>query len=875
MNRHFLLASCLIIAITLSACKMVKETRKTDAPDLETITYTETEEINDDDKYDVETNGEDVPYQETAKRLSDLLHTKLEVSFDWVKHYLFGKATLTLKPYFYPTNTLTLDAKGFDIQKVALVTASGNKDLKYEYDSMKLDIQLNKTYTRTDTFTIFIQYTAKPDELDEKNEYITYQNKGLYFVKQGEDDSSDNPQQLWTQGETEAASCWFPTIDHPNERTTQEISITVPNNYLTLSNGKLISSTNLPNGTRTDYWKQALPHAPYLFTMAIDEYVLVKDSWRGKEVNYYLDSTYAHLAHNIFGNTPEMLEFFSNKLNYPYPWDKYSQAIVYNFVAGAMENTSATLFYDDLYYYGTQEGKSDDIISHELFHHWFGDLVTCESWANLPLNESFATYGEYLWYEYKYGKKEADMHIANDLLDYIDESLTKKEPLIRYHHNDREEMFDNHSYQKGGRVLHMLRNYVGDEAFFASLNRYLTQNAYQSVEIHNLRLAFEEVTGEDLNWFFDQWFLSKGHPILDISQQYDSLTNKLIFEVHQAQPENTVFRIPTYIDIYHADGTKERKSILINQVNNVFEFGLKSKPVNVVFDPDRVILCEKHVEQDKHGYLHQFYNGSHFLDQLDALVNLVGEQQTDPKVRQMYIDAINNDFWAVRQEAIYYIEPSTDAAQNTKLKNAFVNLLHNDKNLDIKTTVLDRMAELFGEDTDLLPLFNELLKDDQSDISPSVLYYLNELYPDAALQQANKLSQTTNNNMAATIAGIFAGSGTAENQSFFETRLPVVPDNILYSFIDSYGYFLSRMESPTLVQKGILTLQKIALTNPNWWLKLVATQQVAFVKDVFTDIINEGGNDSLKPLVESLNNSLQHIKNTETDPKLLEQYTDL
>jgi aminopeptidase N len=389
MYKHLLLVNFFIAVIMLDACTMVKETRKTEAPESENSIYKSLELPTNYDKYDLETTGSDAPYQETAKRLSDLLHTKLEVSFDWVKHYLFGKATLTLKPYFYPTNTLTLDAKGFDIQKVALVTASGNKDLKYEYDSMKLDIQLNKTYTRTDTFTIFIQYTAKPDELDEKNEYITYQNKGLYFVKQGEDDSLDSPQQLWTQGETEAASCWFPTIDHPNERTTQEISITVPNNYLTLSNGKLISSTNLPNGTRTDYWKQTLPHAPYLFTMAIDEYVLVKDSWRGKEVNYYLDSTYAHLAHNIFGNTPEMLEFFSNRLNYPYPWDKYSQAIVYNFVAGAMENTSATLFYDDLYYYGTQEGKSDDIISHELFHHWFGDLVTCESWANLPLNESF------------------------------------------------------------------------------------------------------------------------------------------------------------------------------------------------------------------------------------------------------------------------------------------------------------------------------------------------------------------------------------------------------------------------------------------------------------------------------------------------------
>ncbi len=344
MSQHILLSSYLIAVLTLSACTMVKETRKTEATNLDTITYSEAEYPYDYDKYDVETNGDDTPYQETAKRVSDLLHTKLEVSFDLVKHYLLGKATLTFKPYFYPTNMLTLDAKGFDIHKLSLVTASGNKDLKYEYDSMKLNIQLNKTYTRTDTFTIYIQYTAKPDELDEKNEYITYQNKGLYFVKQGEEGTSDNPTQIWTQGETEAASCWFPTIDHPNERTTQEISITVPNNFLTLSNGKLISSTNQPNGTRTDYWKQTLPHAPYLFPMAIDEYVLVKDSWRGKEVNYYVDSTYAHLAHNIFGNTPEMLEFFSNKLNYPYPWDKYSQAIVYNFVAGAMENTSATLF---------------------------------------------------------------------------------------------------------------------------------------------------------------------------------------------------------------------------------------------------------------------------------------------------------------------------------------------------------------------------------------------------------------------------------------------------------------------------------------------------------------------------------------------------
>ena len=288
-------------------------------------------------------------------------------------------------------------------------------------------------------------------------------------------------------------------------------------------------------GTRTDYWKQNLPHAPYLFMMAVGEFAIAKDEWRGKPVHYYVEKKYADVAKEIYPNTVEMLEFFSTKLGYDYPWDKYHQVVVRDYVSGAMENTGAVIFGD--FIQGNKrfliDNAGEDIVAHEMFHHWFGDLVTCESWSNLPLNESFATYGEYLWNEHKYGKDQADLHIDQDLSVYLGQSRINKETLIRFNYDNRMEMFDAHSYQKGGRVLHMLRNYIGDDAFFAGLNLYLKDNEFQTVEIHNLRLAFEEVTGEDLNWFFNQWFLSAGHQIIEVEKNFAD--GKLAVTIQQTQ----------------------------------------------------------------------------------------------------------------------------------------------------------------------------------------------------------------------------------------------------------------------------------------------------------------------------------------------------
>jgi len=227
-------------------------------------------------------------YRAFATKTNDLVHTKLDAKFDYSKSYLNGKVWITLKPHFYPTDSLQLDAKGMNINKVEIVKAGKNIPLKYTYDSMFLNIKLDKTYLRDERYEVYIDYTAKPDEFRSEGSAAITDAKGLYFINpKGEDKTK--PTQIWTQGETEASSVWIPTIDKPNQKTTNEFSLTVPDKYVTLSNGKLTTQKKNTDGTRTDTWVMDLPHSPYLFFMGVGDYAVVKDSYKGKEVNYYVE----------------------------------------------------------------------------------------------------------------------------------------------------------------------------------------------------------------------------------------------------------------------------------------------------------------------------------------------------------------------------------------------------------------------------------------------------------------------------------------------------------------------------------------------------------------------------------------------------------
>ena len=530
-------------------------------------------------------------YRAFATKTNDLVHTKLDAKFDYSKSYLNGKVWITLKPHFYATDSLQLDAKGMNINKVAVVKGEKMIPLQYAYDSLYLDIKLDKTYKKDETYVIYIDYTAKPDEYTAEGSAAITDAKGLYFINpKGED--KKKPTQIWTQGETEANSVWIPTIDKPNQKTTQEFNLTVPAKYVSLSNGKLTAQKKNADGTRTDTWVMELPHSPYLFFMGVGDFAIVKDSYKGKEVSYYVERDYEKVARKIFGLTPEMIKFFSEKVTgIDFPWVKYSQIVGRDYVSGAMENTTATLHQENAQQNARElidANSWESTIAHELFHQWFGDLVTAESWSNITVNESFADYSQYLWFEYKYGADEAGWENYNEMQSYLNNPSAKNLDLVRFYYSNKEDVFDQVSYPKGGRILNMLRNFVGDDAFFKSLNKYLTTYKFGNGSAHKLRLAFEEVSGKDLNWFFNQWYFGSGHPKLEMSYGYDAATQTSKVYIKQTQAGDKLFKLALDIDIFNGSNKKTYRVWAANKADT-FSFPVSSKPDLINVDPKRMI----------------------------------------------------------------------------------------------------------------------------------------------------------------------------------------------------------------------------------------------------------------------------------------------
>ncbi|RUA12093.1 MAG: M1 family peptidase, partial [Flavobacteriia bacterium] len=559
-------------------------------------------------------------YRAEREKINDLVHTKLKVKFDFAKRQMMGEEWVTLTPHFYPTSTLTLDAKAMLIHNITM----DGKKLKYEYDEKLLKINLGTIYHKGEEYTIYINYTARPEEVKQEGSAAITDAKGLYFIDPDGTDP-DKPTQIWTQGETESNSCWFPTIDSPNQKSTEEIYITVPDKYTTLSNGLLKKQTKNSDGTRTDYWKLDQKHAPYLFFMGIGEYSVVKDTWNNIPVNYYVEKEYEPYAQEIFGKTPKMIQFFSDYTGLPYVWPKYSQMVARDYVSGAMENTTAVLHAENVYQVPGQlidRNSWESTIAHELFHHWFGDYVTTESWSNLTVNESFANYSEYLWLEHEYGRDEADAHRYIDLQGYFMGGNETKD-LVRFYYNSKEDMFDAVSYNKGGAILHMLRAYVGDDAFRKSLNTYLRDNAYGTGEAHQLRLAFEKVTGKDMNPFFNQWYFGAGNPKLEITYNYSD-TQKLV-AVSIKQTQDHLFDFPLFIDVYEGS-TPKRYEVRVDKKDNSFSFKYNTKPKLIVIDPDHTLVAQIKDDKTVDNYIYQYAYAPRYDDRRQAIDELSKHQ---------------------------------------------------------------------------------------------------------------------------------------------------------------------------------------------------------------------------------------------------------
>lgn len=862
MNYKHLIFTAAVFGF-IAACSSSKKTAKTNEP----ITMAEPAIDLDTIKVIAEEPPKKKIYQATPTKSSDIIHTKLWVSFDWQKSQLIGKAELQVKPYFYPTNMLYLNARGMDIKSVKLtekqvkelpIKKGGKsvvtedvfieKPVTYKYENDSIKINLGKEYTAKEVYYVTIEYISKPNELKEGGSGAISSDKGLYFINPTGSDPNKMPQ-IWTQGETQSNSAWFPTIDNPTEKMTDEIYMTVDDKYTTLSNGLLTDSKKNADGTRTDHWVMNLPHAPYLVMMGIGEFKKVTDEpWNGKEVSYYVEKEYEPHAKAIFGKTKKMIEFYSNRLGVAYPWQKYAQIVVRDYVSGAMENTSATLHGDFVCYQTTREmidgAKGESTIAHELFHQWFGDLASCESWSNLTLNESFATYGEYLWEEFEYGRDAADDHHAGSRFGYFAQSNQKQVDLVRFDYAEREDMFDAFSYNKGGQILHMLRKYVGDDAFFASLKVYLEKNKFKTAEAHDLRLAFEEVTGEDLNWFFNQWYYAKGHPELNIKKTYDATTKKLTLEITQQQDFKVapLYKLPVYIDIY-AGGKKERKRIWIEDVKNTFTFDVASTPDLVNFDGERQLLAKTTFDKTKEEYIFQYKNAPLWGDR-DEAIDYFKEHMDDKTILDLMKSIAQNDPWKkFRSDAINALsEVAKD--KEADLKPLFISISEKDANTKVRATAIKALATNYKGD-DLNALYEKALGEQSYAIVSEGFDAIAKNNPELAMKKAVTLENEMSKEIIYSIADLYAKNGTDENHAYFKKVKNQFNGFELMAYGNIYGKFLKRCTKPETAIDGAKELAKVGASD-NKYVKYAA-QKV--MKDNLVNVWQDK-EDKLKAKIE-------------------------
>ncbi|MDX5443563.1 MAG: M1 family metallopeptidase, partial [Hymenobacteraceae bacterium] len=568
-------------------------------------------------------------------------------------------------------------------------------------------------------------------------------------------------------------------------------------------------------------------HAPYLTMMAIGDFAVVKDKWRNMEVSYYVEPAFKNTAKAVFGNTPEMLEFFSKKLGVDYPWDKYAQVVVRDYVSGAMENTSASLFMEALQVDRREllDTNWDEIIAHELFHQWFGDLVTLESWANLPLNESFADYSEYLWFEHKYGADEAALIWQKGMSQYLNESMNKRVPLIRYQYEEKEDMFDNHSYAKGGRVLHMLRNYVGDDAFFTALNLYLTKHKFTAVEVAELRMAFEEVTGEDLTWFFNQWFMQPGHPELLVEHQYQN--GKLSLKVNQLQDPkfSPIYRLPLTVSVWQ---NNQRKDIPITITSAEYDttIAMASAPELVLFDSKAQLVAEISHEKSKQELLYQYYHTNAYLPKYEALVKL-SNNTSDPEVLKMLRDALNDNFWKIRSTALTALEKYA-GPQNEAVLEDIKKLALSDKKGIVRGEAILALSE--SKNDSFLDVYKKGMQDSSYVVAAaSIQAYASSGAPDKAekLAQFEKLK---NDDIVLALANYYTDNEVAGKTDWYMRKLDQVKGGTLYFMLQNFGAYLMKLDE-SKKQQGLTKLAQIARENPAYYIRLAAYQGLSMASE--------------------------------------------
>ena len=579
----------------------------------------------------------DDPY--ARSRDYDLQSVRTHLWFDLEQHGIRGETTQTIALLRDNVSQIKFDSVELKIDSVTL----DGKPAKFSVAPNELDVALTAPGKRGDHHEFVIRYNGRPK-------------KGLYYVFPDKS-YPDRPKEIWTQGESEDTRYYIPIYDYPNDRITSEMLLTVPATWITISNGKLISEKTEADGSKTWDWKQTQPMSTYLISAVAGEFVEKKEMWRGIPVRYVVPRGDEDKIDSTFARTKEMLDLFSDKLGVKYPWDQYAQSSVDDFVEGGMENASATTLTSrglvNPKLASEEEQGSDSLDSHELAHQWFGDLVTTKDWADIWLNEGFATYFEHYWTEQRYGSDGAAYEFWRDQSQWNRQKRLFTAPIVNRNSDDSLE-FAGNIYTKGGWVLHMLREKLGDEDFFRGLHHYLEVNRGQNVVTADLQKGIEQATATNVDKFFQQWIYGAGAPQFSITCTYDDAAHQVKLNVKQTQKvENFVglFDVPIDVEIATANG-KKTFPIEVAKADETFTFAADGVPLMVLFDKGDKILKTVEFKRDAPTLIYQLKNAEAVPDRADAAVALREIKDNADVVAALGDAARHDGFWGIRNEAL-------------------------------------------------------------------------------------------------------------------------------------------------------------------------------------------------------------------------------
>ncbi|HEX6060346.1 MAG TPA: M1 family metallopeptidase [Gemmatimonadaceae bacterium] len=572
--------------------------------------------------------------REPRRRSFDLRHQIVRVRADWARHAIVGTTTLTIAALDTAIREIALDAVGM---RIGGVRGAPGGALRHDYDGRSLVAHLAAPLAPGATVRLTIDYeTERPK-------------KGAYFV--------DRRRVLWTQGEPEDTRHWVPTWDHPSDRTTWEIVARVRRGEKALSNGRLVSTRRVGDEDEW-HWRLDQPAPTYLMSLVTGDYVVLQDTWRTVPIAYWTYADSVEAAWRGFGKTPRMMDFFGERTGVPYPWAKYDQSVVPDFVFGGMENVTATTQSDDRILHpawAEPQANAELLVAHELAHQWFGGLVTARDWPDIWLNEGFATYFALDWAAESFGADEGAYRRLEAQEQAIAADRAARRPLVhdRWVHDPLELFLSGHVYPKGAAVLFMLRRELGDSLFRSALAAYARAHAYESATTGDFRASVEEATGRDLDRFFAQWVHGAGFPAFRITAAYDSVARRLSLVASQVQPRDTrtgLFSADVDVAVGVADSIVRRTVSVRDSVARL-ELVLSGAPRWIRWDAGGWLLDVTDFPRPTAMLVAQREEDPDVLGRVEAVM-LLGERPRDSLAVLALADAARSDaFRGVRERA--------------------------------------------------------------------------------------------------------------------------------------------------------------------------------------------------------------------------------